>query len=87
MTANSTDRRRRHHEPCQQVPGFCIDPGTEPHCLCGYVYPDHCRGGHPILPAEVGGKLRRLAAEGVSFAKIAAELGLTVHTVRRVVHG
>lgn len=63
------------------------DPANPRACACGYVYPTYCRGGHPILRAEVGGKLRDLADAGVPFTKIAAELGLTVHTVRRVIHG
>jgi hypothetical protein len=62
------------------------DPDDPQRCLCGQVYPAECRGGWPIL--RVGWQpILDLAAQGVSFAQIAKRTGLTVHTVRRIVHG
>jgi hypothetical protein len=63
------------------------DPGNPDTCTCGYTYPAYCRGGHPILTADTGRRLRDMAADGVPFTRIAAELNLTVHIVRRIVHG
>lgn len=62
------------------------DPEDPARCTCGYVYPEYCRGGHPILPAETGDAITSKAAAGVPFARIAEETGLSLHTVRRVVH-
>jgi hypothetical protein len=62
------------------------NPDDPQRCLCGQVYPTECRGGWPILR---GGwqPILDLAAQGVSFQQIAGQTGLTVHTVRRIVHG
>jgi hypothetical protein len=63
-----------------------IPDGTPPHCVCGWEYPHECRGGHPILPAEVCRKIWGLAAEGVPFTRIAQVTGESLTVVRRVVH-
>lgn len=62
------------------------DPEDSSRCTCGYVYPADCRGGIPILGAGRRSTVASLAAEGLPFAQIAKQLGLSVHTVRRVVH-
>ena len=63
------------------------DPQDPSRCTCGYVYPVYCRGGHPILRAETRDAIRTRAAAGMPFARIAEETGLSLHLVRRVVHG
>ena len=62
------------------------NPADQQRCLCGQPYPQECRGGVPILR---GGwqPILDLAAEGVSFRQIAEETGISVATVRRIVHG
>jgi len=63
------------------------DPDDSSRCTCGYVYPRQCRGGIPILLAATHEAITSRAAEGVPFARIARETGLSLHMVRRVVHG
>ncbi len=60
------------------------DPGA---CTCGYRYPEYCRGGIPILLAEQRSAITDRAAAGLPFTRIAAETGMAVHTIRRIVHG
>ena len=62
------------------------DPKDPSRCTCGYVYPEVCRGGHPILRAAISEAITRKAAEGAPFARITEEVGLSLHVVRRVVH-
>ena len=63
------------------------DPQDPSRCTCGYVYPGYCRGGHPILRAETRDAITTRAAASMPFARIAEETGLSLHLVRRVVHG
>jgi len=62
------------------------DPQDPSRCTCGYIYPAQCRGGHPILQAATHDAITSKAAAGVPFVQIAEQTGLSVHTVRRVVH-
>lgn len=75
------------HEPCQNVPGWCVRLDAPPHCLCGHEYPGTCQGGHPILLGTEWQKIAGLAADGVPFTTIARETGHSPGTVRKVVHG
>jgi hypothetical protein len=63
------------------------DPGDPSRSNRGYVYPGYCRGGHPIVRAATREAITTRAAAGVPFARIAEQTGLSVHLVRRVVHG
>ena len=63
------------------------DPQDLSRCTCGYVYPEYCRGGHPILRAETRDAITTRAAAGMPFTQIAEETGLGLRLVRRVVHG
>jgi len=63
------------------------DPADPARCLCGQVYPQECRGGFPILRPELQERIWGLASEGASFQRIAAETGISVHSIRRFVHG
>ena len=63
------------------------DPANSSRCACGYAYPEYCRGGHPILPAATYEAITGKAAAGVPFTRIAAEVGMSLHVVRQVVHG
>jgi hypothetical protein len=63
------------------------DPGDPSRCTCGYLYPAQCRGGHPILPAATRDAITSRVAAGVPFAQIAEQTGVSLYTVRRVVHG
>jgi hypothetical protein len=62
------------------------DPGDLCRCTGGYACPARCRGGLPILLAATGDAITGRAAAGVPFARIAEQTGVSVHTVRRVVH-
>ncbi len=63
------------------------DPRDASRCTCGYVYPGECRGGIPILLGDAYAAVTSRATAGVSFARTAEETGLSLHVVRRVVHG
>ena len=63
------------------------DPQDPSRCTCGYVYPEYCRRGHPILRAETRDAITARAAAGVPFGRIADQAGRSAHLVRRVVHG
>lgn len=63
------------------------NPADPAACTCGYRYPEYCRGGIPIMLATDREKITSRAAAGMSFRQIAAETGVTLHTVRRIVHG
>ena len=63
------------------------DPEDPSRCTCGYVCPNYCRGGRPILPVETRDAITTRAAAVVPFARIAEVAGLSLHMVRRVVHG
>jgi hypothetical protein len=78
---------RREHAPCPEVPGYCLRPGEGPHCICGHYYPQTCQGGHLILPALKRRYVEVLAFYGMPFVQIAARTGLSVHAVRKIVHG
>jgi len=56
-------------------------------CTCGYAYPVQRRGGHPILQAATSDAITSKAAAGVRFAQIAEQTGLSLYTLRQVVHG
>ena len=62
------------------------DPEDPARCTCGCVYPEYCRGGHPILRAETSEAITRKAAAGVPFSRAAQEVGESLHPVRRVIH-
>jgi hypothetical protein len=78
---------RRQHAPCQEAPSYCLRLGTGPHCVCGHYYPQTCQGGHLILPGLKWQLIEVLACYGMPFDQIAARTGLSVHAVRKVVHG
>lgn len=78
---------RRQHAPCGQLPGYCLRLGTGPHCLCGQYYPQACQGGYLILPGLKWQLVEVLAFYGMPFGQIADRTGLSVHAVRKVVHG
>ena len=63
------------------------DPEDRSRCTCGYVYPGECRGGIPILLSDAYAAVISRAAAGVSFTRIAEEVGQSLRVVRRVVHG
>jgi len=63
------------------------DPDDRSRCTCGFIYPGECRGGIPVLLGDAYVAVTSRAAAGVSFARIAEEAGLSLHVVRRVVHG
>ena len=79
--------RARHGRRAPQRKFHAEDPGDGSPCACGYVYPAQCRGGHPILPAATRDAITGRAAAGVPFARIAEQTSVSLHTVRRVVHG
>jgi hypothetical protein len=62
------------------------DPQDPSRCTCGYAYPARRRGGHPILLAATCDAITSKAAAVVPFTRIAEQTGLSVHTVRWVVH-
>ncbi len=63
------------------------DPEDRSRSTCGYIYPGERRGGIPILLGDVYAAVTSRAAAGVSFARITEETVLSLHVVRRVVHG
>jgi len=63
------------------------DPEDRSRCLWGYVYPRECRCGIPVLLGDAYAAVTSRATAGVSFARIAEDRGLSLHVVRRVVHG
>lgn len=69
------------------MPRHAANPGDPTRCTCGQLYPAECRGGLPILPSAIGAAITSQAAEGVPFTRIAEQVGVSLHTVRRVVHG
>jgi hypothetical protein len=49
--------------------------------------PGYCRSGHPVVRAATRDAITTGAAAGVLLARIADQAGLSVHLMRRVVHG